>query len=133
MHVLLALILSGLAFLAPGVRDAAQDDDTATATKPALAVELEQHPFEWQRGTLLVRFRNTSDAPVTILRPLDGSMYGWFMPAYRFGVVDADGVSLELPGRCGVRGLWADTRWPESFRLTIPAGSTATMRLSLPY
>lgn len=99
----------------------------------AIRLELETHPYDKGRGSIIVRFRNVSDQPVTILRPLDGSSWGWFMPRYRFTVTDEEGDELELSGRCGVSGLWHQTTWPDSYLVEIPAGSTHVMRRHLPY
>lgn len=96
-----------------------------------LHIELEPHP-EWRRR-VLVRFRNTGDEPVVVLRPLDGSTWGWYWPVYRFHVSDAAGTALELGGRCGVSGLWAETRWPEDYIVSIPAGSTELMAVDVPF
>ena len=85
------------------------------------------------RRARAVRFRNTGDEPVVVLRPLDGSTWGWYWPVYRFHVSDAAGTALELGGRCGVSGLWAETRWPEDYIVSIPAGSTELMAVDVPF
>jgi hypothetical protein len=53
----------------------------------------------------LVRFKNGSKRPVTIVRPQDGSFYGWVEPHYKF-VIDRRGggkAATMLP-RCGNHG-----------------------------
>lgn len=98
-----------------------------------IRIELEAHEFLPNHRSVIVRFRNISDRPVTILRPLDGSSWGWYMPEYRFAATDDAGQELELSGRCGVSGLWHQTTWPDSYLVEIPAGSTHVMRQHLPY
>lgn len=98
-----------------------------------IRLELETHRCDKGRGSIIVRFRNVSDQPVTILRPLDGSSWGWYMPGYRFTVTDEAGNELGLSGRCGVSGLWHETTWPDSYLVEIPAGSTHVMRPHVPY
>lgn len=88
-----------------------------------------------EQGSRLVdiTFKNQIDQEVTIIRPLDGSLWKWHFPYYDFTVSDSDGTSLRLGGRCGVSGLWADTEWPKDYLVPIAAQETATITILLPH
>jgi hypothetical protein len=84
----------------------------------ALTVEVQQK----DEKAIVVRFKNISDAPLIVFRPLDGSEHGIQWPHYQFTVIDETGVELPMPPRmCGISGLWADKKWPEDYQLVIPA------------
>ena len=73
----------------------------------------------YNRNPVIVRFTNTTNKPIRILRPLDGSLWCWHMPHYKLDVVDEDGKQLQLSGRCGNSGLWANMKWPDDYVVTI--------------
>lgn len=83
-----------------------------------LAVELREHPTGksiYNRNPVIVRFTNTTNNPISILRPLDGSLWCWHMPHYKLEVEDKKGKKLKLSGRCGNSGLWANRKWPGDY------------------
>ena len=59
-----------------------------------------------------VTIRNASDGPLSILKPVNGSMWSWYLPFYAFHVSDAGGVSLKMARRHFISGLYPGTRWP---------------------
>jgi hypothetical protein len=80
-----------------------------------------------------IEFSNASDLPVQIVKPLDGSFYGWYQPHYKFTVTNLQGHELELMGRCGNSGLWADTTFPESYLVTLEPDETYSVTAYLPF
>lgn len=97
-----------------------------------LRIEAEEGSEKSWIGKTTITFENTSEGPVQVVKPLDGSFYGWFMPHYQFSVLDGDGNPLELMGRCGNCGLWADTQWPSGYVVEIAAGDTLEIQGHLP-
>jgi hypothetical protein len=100
--------------------------DAEDAPRPPLRVEL---VCGNDKG-VLPRFTNTSDRSVTILKPLDGSGWGWHRPHYDYEVRDATGTRIDPGGRCGMSGPWADTTWPEDYLLVLPPGRSHTLSWS---
>ncbi|MEX0703182.1 MAG: hypothetical protein WD069_13895 [Planctomycetales bacterium] len=109
---------------------------TEAVQLPALQVEILQPPDEGSvhhHNPVVIRFTNNGDEPVSILRRLDGSEWGWHMPHYRFTVTDANDKPLELPGRCGVSGLWSGPKWPDDYIIEIRPGDSHEMRAGIPH
>lgn len=101
----------------------------AQATQPAdLSVALAQG----SDGRIVVRFTNASKTNLVVFRPLDGSEYGWLWPHYQFLVFDEAGKEVPLPVRCGLFGLWSNTRWPQDYQLTVEAGTVLELPLRIP-
>ncbi len=75
-------------------------------------------------------FSNRTNGDVTILKPLDGSMWCWHMPYYDFSVYDSTGRSVSIGGRCKLSGLWAGTEWPKDYLIIIKAGESFELPLS---
>lgn len=96
-------------------------------SRDALDVEVLPWPNDksiYNHNPVMVRFINRSQDPITIFKPLDGSLWSWHMPYYRLHVTDAEGKSLKLASRCGVSGLWAETKWPDDYLVTIAPGKS---------
>ena len=81
-----------------------------------------------------VAFENKGDKPLKILKPVDGSEWGWHLPVYALKVVDPAGKELPMGERCGLSGLYSDLKWPDDYEIVIPAkGRTElTVRFSRP-
>lgn len=101
---------------------------------PATPIKLEISPASDEKwnGQVDIAFTNSSDQRIKIIKPLDGSYYGWYQPHYKFTVVDSNDQELPLGGRCGVSGLWGDTEFPESYLVEIPPGTTHQITTGLP-
>ena len=80
-----------------------------------------------------IEFTNTSDAPVQIVKRLDGSFYGWYQPHYKFSATNSQGSELELLSRCGNSGLWSQTTFPESYLVTLEPGESHSETGHLPF
>lgn len=74
-------------------------------------------------GGSTVVFHNAGPDTVYILKPLDGSVNCMQWPYYRFTIRDLDGQPVKFKGRCGISGLWADTRWPQDYLVEIKPGA----------
>ncbi len=83
--------------------------------------------------SLVAIFNNQTKSTVTILKPLDGSMWCWHMPYYDFSVFDSVGRPVKIGGRCGLSGLWADTEWPKDYLVVIKSGEAFELPLRLPH
>lgn len=81
--------------------------------------------------TIVVRFENLSRRPVNLLRPLDGSEWGWHLPFYDVQMTDSAGKSVPLGGRCGVSGLYSDAKWPEDYRFQILPGDACERHVDI--
>lgn len=130
--LLCLLVLAGCPGAAPETETDA-DRRTPDPADPPIRIELDTNEFLPNRHSVIVRFRNVSDRTVTVLRPVDGSMWGWHMPTYRFTVVDEAGNPLELLGRCGLSGIWEGTDWPDWYRVYLPPDATFTLAMHLPF
>ena len=75
-----------------------------------------------EHRSIVVRFENQSRSPVKLLRPLDGSEWGWHLPFYDVLMTDSAGKSVPLGGRCGVSGLYSGPKWPDDYRFQILPG-----------
>lgn len=82
-------------------------------------------------SALTVRFTNTSDSTVRIIRPLDGSTDGRIAPFYRITTKDSKGIITPEGPSCGNFGLWASTKWPGDYVIMIPPGHTHEVPVSL--
>lgn len=71
---------------------------------------------------IVVRFENLAQIPLKLLRPLDGSEWGWHMPIYEVSMTDSAGKSVPLGSRCGVSGLYSNIKWPDDYRFQILPG-----------
>ena len=101
-----------------------------------LQVELLRYPDErsvFHHNPVIVRFTNTHNRTIKILRPLDGSEWGWHIPHYRFTVSDSSGKAVELDGRCGISGLWANIKWPDDYIIQILPGDSYEMQVGIPH
>ena len=78
-----------------------------------------------------ISIENTSDEPVKILKPLDGSFWGWFPNHYKFTALDSDGEPLGLGGRCGVCGA-GGMAWPNDFVVELDPTETFEVTGYLP-
>src|SRR4051794_30030758 len=54
------------------------------------------------------------------------------MPHYRFTLWNAAHQPLKLTPRCGLSGLWANTRWPQDYLVEIKPGASFAVELPLP-
>ena len=81
---------------------------------------------------VVLRFENRSEKPMQLLRPIDGSEWGWHMPVYDLSITDSSGKLIPLGGRCKLSGLYADLKWPDDYRLKILPGEAfeTTIRLN---
>ena len=71
---------------------------------------------------IVVRFENMSHSLLKLLRPLDGSEWGWHLPFYDVSLTDSAGKAVPLAGRCGVSGLYSNIKWPDDYRFQILPG-----------
>jgi hypothetical protein len=86
---------------------------------PELSVTIVPWPGKRAVNNLMrVRFTNHSHRTLYLLRPLDGSEWGWHMPHYHFTVRDLGGP-LKLASRCKHSGLYADRKWPGSYLIEL--------------
>ena len=95
----------------------------------AFAADSTQQPsplkIELTGTPLAVTFTNTGKEPLRILKPLDGSEWCWIMPYYKLTVADDEGHEIPQRIRCKIFGYpYTDTKWPDDYLVTIPAGGT---------
>ena len=74
------------------------------------------------RRAIVVRFENMSRSPLKLLRPLDGSEWGWHLPFYDVSLTDSAGKAVPLGSRCGVSGLYSNIKWHDDYRFQILPG-----------
>ncbi len=86
-----------------------------------------------QNGQVEITFTNVSEKAIKIIKPLDGSYYGWYQPHYKFTVIDSKDQELPLGGRCGVSGLWGDTSFPENYLIELPPQESHKLQAYLPF
>lgn len=84
-------------------------------------------------GYFEIEFTNTSDVAVKLLKPLDGSFYGWHQPHYKFHIESSEDAELELANRCKLSGLWANTEFPKNYLVELPAKKSTKITGCLPY
>ncbi|MCH8829287.1 MAG: hypothetical protein IID45_06890 [Planctomycetes bacterium] len=104
------------------------------ALPDTLSVELRAWPKKesiYNRNPVIVRFVNGGNRPIIIFKRLDGSLWSWHMPHYRITVVDAQGRKLKLSPRCGVSGLWANTKWPDDYLVKIAPGKSYELEVGI--
>jgi hypothetical protein len=80
---------------------------------------------------VIVRFENRTSQPIRLLRPLDGSEWGWHMPVYDLTVTNPKGEKIPIGGRCGLSGLYSDLKWPDDYRIQILPGHAYEMPVDL--
>ena len=80
---------------------------------------------------VIVRFENTTNQPIRLLRPLDGSEWGWHMPVYDLTVTNPKGEKIPIGGRCGLSGLYSGMKWPDDYRIQILPGHAYEMPVNL--
>ncbi len=122
IYFLMALTLCSLGF----------SNEKEKQENTGLSVTLKLPPKEngvQKLSPSVVRFTNTSNKPIQILRPLDGSLWGWHMPHYKLDIVGQDGKSLPLGPRCGVSGLWAHMKWPKEYIITMKPGESVDQEI----
>lgn len=78
-----------------------------------------------------VTIRNTNDTDVTIVKPLNGSVWSWYLPFYSFHVTDADGKELRMATRHFVSGLYPGTKWPDDYLVVLKPGGAYSRQLDL--
>lgn len=83
------------------------------------------------RRTIVVRFENMSHRPLRLLKALDGSEWRWHLPFYEVSLTDSSGKPVPLSGRCGISGLYADTKWPDDYRIQIRPGDAYETHVDL--
>ena len=71
---------------------------------------------------LVIRFENRSQTPLRLLRPIDGSEWGWHMPIYELTIADSSGKKIPMGSRCAFSGLYSNLKWPDDYRIQILPG-----------
>ena len=93
---------------------------TAVSSERSVGLKL-----ELSDSPLAVQFVNTSDKPIRILKPSDGSEWCWIMPYYKLTVTDTLGREIPRAKRCGNFGSpYFNTKWPDDYLVAIPPGTT---------
>ena len=105
---------------------------TITHDADALSLDV-TFDIEGQHVTAKLRFTNTSEEPVQLIKPLDGSSYGWHQPYYRFDITAPSGAALRPSSRCKQSGLWSNMTWPEDYVIELGPGRAKTIDVYLPY
>jgi hypothetical protein len=110
----------------PGRVDSAVTQGLAVEIVPSAAKNAFDNMF-------VVRFKNLGSRPLRLLRGLDGSEEGWLMPHYRLTLWDDEGRPLlKMRGRCGLFGLWADTKWPDDYLIELRPRQAREVRTYVP-
>jgi hypothetical protein len=78
----------------------------------------------WLKNYFEVTVANNGNEDIVILKPLDGSQWSWHLPFYRFTVIDEQGRVSAMGARCGISGLWANTKWPADYIVTLKPGES---------
>jgi Leucine-rich repeat (LRR) protein len=90
-----------------------------------LSVEIVPFPDDQAGDSVIVRFKNNGSTPLSIIKPLDGSIEGTLMPHYDFKITDSTGKRLYRMGFCAnCYGLWSNTVWPDDYVIEIGPGKT---------
>jgi hypothetical protein len=87
--------------------------------------------YSAERRGIVVRFENHSSKPLRLLRPIDGSEWGWHMPIYDVSVTDSTGKAVPLGSRCGMSGLYSNLKWPDDYRIQILPGDAYEMAVDM--
>lgn len=87
--------------------------------------------FSEQAGKIVIRFENHTTKPIRLLRPLDGSEWGWQMPIYDLTITNAKGTPIPLGSRCAMYGLYSNLKWPDDYRVQVLPGDAYEMKVSL--
>lgn len=105
---------------------------TASADEPPeLTVEVVGVAKKSAAPGVRVRFENHMLTPLKILRPLDGSEWGWHMPQYALSIVDSTGMSIPMGTRCGMSGLYSGLKWPDDYLIRLRPGDAYEMTVNL--
>ena len=120
-HILMLVTLLSCCFL--------KADETAMAK--SVAAKISQKEPGSRHFT--IEFTNLTEEEITLIRPLDGSLWNWHYPHYDFQVTDQKGNIVERPSRCGISGLWADTEWPTDYLFVIQPGKSMMVAAYLPH
>lgn len=99
--------------------------------KVSVAVENVRN-IRMTNNILRIRMENVSDAPVKIMKPLDGSFWLWHLPFYRLTVKPPGGEALPNQERLPMSGLWAETKFPDDYEVTLSAGERYEMEKFMP-
>ena len=83
------------------------------------------------RRAIVVRFENLTHGPLRLLRPLDGSEWGWHMPFYEVSMTDSAGKSVPLGVRCKLSGLYSNIKWPDDYRFQVLPGDAYEMHVDI--
>lgn len=78
-----------------------------------------------------VTIKNRSKEDVTIVKPLNGSLWSLLLPFYSFVVHDGEGRRLTMGRRHIVLGLWPDTKWPVDYLLVLKPGESFSRTFDL--
>lgn len=84
----------------------------------------------WRRG-VRIRFENPTPSRIKILRPLDGSEWGWHMPYYSLSITDSTGANIPMGMRCGMSGLYSNLKWPDDYLIQILPHDAYEMTVAL--
>lgn len=84
-----------------------------------------------ERDGVVIRFENRSQRPLRLLRPIDGSEWGWHMPIYDLSITDSSGKAVPRGGRCKLSGLYSDMKWPDDYRIQILPGDAYETTIGL--
>lgn len=101
-----------------------------TPKKPA-GLKVSVLRYSPERRAVVVRFENDSPKPLRLLRPIDGSEWGWHMPIYDVSMMDSTGKAVPLGIRCGMSGLYSDMAWPDDYRVQILPGDAYEMLVDM--
>lgn len=130
--LLLFIVLLSAAFSTGCIDDVNRNADRGAVTPPGkLTVKIEPYAPERDRFYVQLSFHNATPKPVSILKPVDGSLVCRHMPYYRFTIRDPDGQKLPINAGCGLSGLWADTRWPQDYLVEIPPGKSYKTQMTV--
>jgi len=99
----------------------------ADATQPPSEMKVTVLRYSSERRGVVVRFENHSSKPIRLLRPIDGSEWGWHMPIYEVSLTDSTGKAVPLGSRCGMSGLYSNLKWPDDYRIQILPGDAYEM------
>lgn len=87
--------------------------------------------FSEQGESVIIRFENHTRQPIRLLRPLDGSEWGWMMPIYDLTIINAQGTPIPLGSRCGMFGLYSNLKWPDDYRVQVLPNDAYEMKVIL--
>ncbi|HEY1120365.1 MAG TPA: hypothetical protein VGE67_02145 [Haloferula sp.] len=129
--ILRLLAAAGMLILSTAHADPEQQQEQEQGKAPQTDLKVSITGKSPDNRSVIVRFENTTHQPVRLLRPLDGSEWGWHMPVYDLTVTDAKGEKIPIGSRCGMSGLYADIKWPDDYRIQILPGHAYEMPVEL--